>query len=426
MPKNIEDIITPEKKRSIRNIPIPKRPAKIEKEVVMDAPARIPRIESRLYSSSAGRRRRLTGKKGVLAIALVLILIIFGAMAIFDGATLAYMPKTASLSFNDESFTAQKTGETGLLFSVVKLSGDKGISVPASGEEQIERKASGTIVVYNKNASAQRLIENTRFETPDGKVYRIAQAINIPTNGSIEAVVFANQAGEAGNIGLTDFTVPGLKGTPRYTTIYARSKTPMAGGFIGKEKKVSAVDLDKAKAELVTTLKSELAEQARVQVPEEFILIPSLSSISYEDLPQANVNSNNVTVNMRGNFYAVMFKKSDLAAHLASKSLKLVPPDVVEVPDFESLEFSFNGVARADLLYSTQISFKVKGASTLVWRTDEKTLKQDLAGRKKSEVPAIMKNYPSIREADAVIRPFWKSTFPKDVEEISVRKKSAK
>ncbi|MDP2651309.1 MAG: hypothetical protein Q8O98_01825 [bacterium] len=444
MPKNIEDIVTTsDRKRSIRNIPIPENrrrstaSARTKERVGNDVfrePTRTSRIRPTEYESpKTVKKRRIPGRMALLALGVALIVLIFGAMAVFDGATLAYTPKSAAISLSEESFSAHKTAESDLLFSVVKLSGDKGVSVSASGEELVERKASGTIIVYNNvGREPQRLIEETRFETPDGKIYRIAQAISIPGQrmvagalqpGSIEAVVYAAEPGEEGNIGLTDWTVPGLKGTPRFNTVYARSKTPMSGGYVGKEKKVSDEDLLRVKGELQIALKTELAEQARAQVPEEFILIPTLSSTTYEDLPQTDVASSKVTVNVRGSFYAVMFKRADLAARLASKSITLVPGEVVLIPNFESLEFSFSNTAPADLLSSSQIDFKVDGSTNLMWRTDENALKRDLAGRRKSEVNAILNNYPSVAEAEATVRPFWKSAFPEDADKITIQKK---
>jgi len=53
--------------------------------------------------------------------------------------------------------------------------------------------------------------------------------------GSIEVTVYADEPLSKYNIGLTDFTVPGFKGAPQFETFYARSKTPMTGGFTGME-----------------------------------------------------------------------------------------------------------------------------------------------------------------------------------------------
>ena len=432
MPKQIADVVAPEKRRSIRNIPIPEGRRKSEK-VSLDAvkrstpkappmdlpPMPPPPLPPRLHSSGTSRKGRL------FTIIIAILILGFGILSIFKGATLSYVPRSAALTFEGDTYSAYKSG-TGLLYSIVKLSGDKGLSVPATGEVQVSRKASGTIVVYN-NASAetQRLIENTRFQSGDGKVYRIAKAISVPGKtssgpGSLEVVVNADLPGESYNIGLSDFTLPGLKGTPRFETIYARSKTPMSGGFVGAEKSVSQEDLTKAKTDLKTALNQELLAKATAEVPADFILFPSLSSVTFEDLPQSVAEAGKVSVNMRGNLYGIMFKKTDLSTALSLGKAPRAPQDPVEIESLQALQVSFLGTPPTDLLDLNKIDFKVTGSGLLLWKTDEVALKSDLAGRSKKDLPQILNNYPTVKSASASVRPFWKTSFP-EVSQITVK-----
>ena len=436
MPKNIEDIIVPERKRSIRDIPIPEgrrnngRYAAPVSPKEYSTPVVAP---DNLDIHSTDRRFRRISRKGMwLAAGGAILVLIFAVLSLFNGATLTYVPKSATLSFNNDIYTAMKAGEGELLYSVVKLSKDKGLEVSASGEKEVSRKASGMIVIYN-NASTetQRLVENTRFETPNGLVYRIPAAIVIPGRktvsgvtqpGSIETIVYADEAGEKYNIGLTDFTLPGLKGSARFSTIYARSKTEMSGGFVGMEKVVQSQDELRVKAQLETVLRDELAVETKAQVPEDFILLPALSSVTFEDLPQTEAPSQDrVMINRRANLFGVMFKKSDLSNHLASKKITLALGESVDILALDSLSFSFTDARPADLLISDKIRFSVTGQTRTVWQTDEVALKTDLIGKHKRELSSILNNYPTIVSATATIRPFWKSSFPKDSAEISIK-----
>ncbi|MEK7148266.1 MAG: hypothetical protein AAB758_03125, partial [Patescibacteria group bacterium] len=414
--------------RSIRNIPIPEGRRKSDKAVFSDGVRRNSRtkaMEEEEISSMPPRKpeyrhRRYSSRKNVwVASGVAAIILIFAVLSLFNGATLAYVPKSASVTFDNDIFTASKTGEDNLLYSVVKLSGDKNMVVPASGEEEVSRKASGVIVVYNNAASEpQKLIENTRFESPSGKIYRIAKAITIPGKkgalpGSIEVTVYADEAGDTYNMGLTDFTVPGLKGTPRYSTIYARSKTPIAGGFVGQEKVITSENLDKAKTELKTALGQELISKAQAEVPEDFLLSSSLSSITFEDLPQsASDDKGSATINMRGNLYGIMFKRSDLAKTLAERKLSALSDTPIDLVSFDTLELTFAGTPPSDLLPINEINFKVSGTGTVVWRTDELALKSDLVGRSKRDIPSILKNYQTLARASTTLRAFWKSSLP--------------
>lgn len=430
MPKNIDDIIIVDKKRSIRDIPIPEGR---RRNNAYSTPFPPKDIQPPITISEEPRYSKQPRKGIWLATGAALIVLIFAVLSIFNGATLAYVPKSASLSFNNDVYTTQKTGEGELFYSVVKLSKEKGLDVPASGEEQVSRKASGTIIVYN-NASteSQRLVENTRFETTGGLVYRIPKAIVIPGKktvsgvskpGTVETIVYADVAGEKYNVGLSDFTLPGLKGSARYTTIYARSKTDMTGGFAGTEKVVNGQDRTRVESEIEAILRDELIAEARAQVPEDFILFQSLSSVTFDDLPQtSSISRGNTTINMRANLFGVMFKRSDLFNHLVSEKVSLNALESVDIVHIDALNLAFIGIVPEDLLTSSEIKFSVTGETTVLWRTDEVALKTDLIGKHKRDIPSILNNYPAITSATATIRPFWKTSFPDDATRIEVKK----
>jgi hypothetical protein len=442
MPKNIEDMIVPEKRRSIRDIPLPDGRRKTDSRSVKTSNGESKTLSKKKVVEAEGsslppartpipRHRRGSRKKFWTTVGVVLVVAIFGLLSIFDGATLSYAPKSAALNFESETYTAHKSGTGGLFYSVVKLSREKGMTAPAGTEEEVSRKASGVIVVYNNSTESQRLVENTRFESPTGKIYRIASAITVPAKktvsgtaqpGSVEATAYADVAGEEYNTAPTDFTVPGLKGTSRYSLIYARSKTPISGGFVGREKVVKPADLAKTKSELQATLKEELYQEAEAEVPEDFILFRSLSTFSFEDMPQTSANSGSITVNQRGHLYGVMFKRSDLSSFLAQRKLNVPAGDLVDVTSFASLNISFASTPPADLLPLNEINFKIDGSSQLVWITDEVSLRADLAGRHKRDVPGILNNYPTIASASVTVRPFWKSSLPSEPEEIKINK----
>ena len=198
MPKNIvEDIIAPQKRKSIRDIPIPDgRKKKFASEDL------IRNSKDDSISNGFSRSRNNSGKFGKktwISIGVAAVILIFVTLSFFSGGNFAYVPKSASISFNHDVYTASKTGENTLLFSVVKLSGEKSETISASGEEQVSRKASGTIVVYNNASTAvQKLVANTRFEAVNGKVYRTKDAISIPGKKTVNGVAQPGSVEEIG------------------------------------------------------------------------------------------------------------------------------------------------------------------------------------------------------------------------------------
>jgi hypothetical protein len=150
-------------------------------------------------------------------------------------------------------------------------------------------------------------------------------------------------------------------------------------------------------------------------------MIPALSTVVFEDLPQsASSVAGNTKVNMRGNLYGVMFKRSDLASNLVAEQIKLAPGELINITDLEALNFSLQNQSLTNLITANEIDFSVNGRAKAVWHTDEVALKTDLAGRNKRELASILNNYPSVLSATTVIRPFWKSSFPSNTNRIKV------
>lgn len=436
MTKNIDDMIVPERKRSIRNIPIPEGrrrngshpnslPAQkkgSEGENTFD--------DFHIEKGGGGGRplQPRRSRRGLWwSMAVLLVVLVFVALSFFNGALISYIPKSGQVSFANETFTAAKGTENELIYSLVKLSLDRSLEVPASGEKEISRKAEGTIIVYNTGSKSQRLRATTRFETPDGKVYQVEDAITVPGKstvggvekpGSLEIVVLAETPGEEFNIGLSDFTLPGLEGTSLEKVVYARSKTAMTGGFVGVEREVSEDDRLKAETELKTILRQELLAEAGAQVPEDFILISSLSDITFENLPQSLSSSKNSTnVNMRGHLSGVMFQRVELSTTLTKEKSNLSQGELVDLTGLETLSISF--ATTTDLSTADEITFSVSGESKVVWETDEVALRADLLGKSKKDLTGVLSNYQSISQATATIRPFWKRSFPSDGDKIS-------
>lgn len=76
--------------------------------------------------------------------------------------------------------------------------------------DQLSLQAQGTVRIVNSYSNPIALIKSTRLLAPDGKLFRLAQAVNIPANGEVTANVYADQNGSLYAIGPASFTVPGL------------------------------------------------------------------------------------------------------------------------------------------------------------------------------------------------------------------------
>lgn len=440
----MQDIV-PNGHRSIRSIPLPthrpkaaaRAPEPVEEEEVIEAEEiemnskeAIKSAREEFERAKAPRSRRSPiGKKPFIAggVVLALISVLIVLSTVFHGATVTVTPRTQAVSFKNELSAVKSSTTGGLSFQAKVIKQTGSVQLKATGEKQVNTQASGTIVIYNNySAAAQRLVKNTRFETPEGLIFRVSDSVTVPgkkgtTPGTVEAIVVADEAGDKYNAGLKDFTIPGFKGDPRFNAFYAKSKPskPLAGGFAGTVKIVAEADLIKAQADIKTKATVELLKQADAQVPQGFVFFPSASVISCSSLPQENVSSSEVLVKMECSLSAAFFDKMALSSKLAQLKADGYNGEAISVQNIEALTF----VPRDGFDPTTEsVSFTMEGDSTFEWAYDEAAFRQKLVGTNKSTMASVIKAFPTIEKATASIMPPWLSTFPGDAKDITVKK----
>lgn len=433
----IRDILPPEdrdKRRMMRRDQAPRNQTPGFSGITKAAPEG---LSSNMYMTDTGTRKKKTALiyiVGASLVAIVVLVLLFSF--VFAGATVTVQPKTADITASGNFTASSKSGgEGGLVYEIMTLETMQTKALPASGTENAEVKASGNIVIYNNyNASPQRLIRNTRFETPEGLVYRIDKSVVVPgkttkngetTPGSIEVTVYADEAGDKYNIGLTDFTIPGFKGQPQYEGFYARSTSPMTGGFVGKRLFVEEKTLNAERALLHEQLRTELMGKISGELPEGYISFDGSIFIDFvTETPEDK--GEQVEIREKAVLYNVLFKEDALAGAVALEAIPSFNTDEkVLFRDASSLTLKPLSVDNNPTLPMTPwnaqtFSFELSGNASLVWQFDALALKQDLSGRNKEAINTILSGYPSIKEAEVVIRPFWKGSFPTDIEDIGI------
>ncbi len=428
MKRNIDDIISHEKisRRSIRKV-------SVEKTKRHGVAERLSRRREELDTDSTPeppRYRKTSYRFGLWIIILISVLVlVFGLSFIFSGAKLVITPKQRTVLV-DAEFSAYKTPKGDELgFEIMTIEKEGSQSVNANGEIFVKEKASGDIIIYNNyNKSNQRLIKNTRFETPDGLIYRINKSIVVPGRktvggkivpGSIEATVYADEEGASYNIGLTDFTIPGFSGDPRFDDFYARSKTSMVGGFIGEKKIVNSEDELNARESIQTNLKEQLLKDVFSQKPEGFEIYKDGIFITFSSLPNGE-EGGDVVIKEKAILYGTLFKQEKFAQFIALNTIAGFDGEVVEILDSSSISFTILNKNDVQPWIDDEFSFKLAGNAHVVWSFESEQLKNDLAGKSKEALQTVLTGYPSIDNAQIILRPFWRQTLPDDIKDIKI------
>jgi hypothetical protein len=390
--------------------------------------------ESDLYGQDERPRlrRRKSGRSGTfwfIAVGVVAVCVIGGLLlsTLFAGAVITIYPRTQSVTA-PVTLSAQINAPVGTLpYALLTVVRYATTTVTASGSKQVSRQASGTITIYNAAGTAsQRLIANTRFAAPDGKIYRIHDSVTVPGGsknadgtiapGTINATVYADSAGADYNRGETRFTIPGFKDDPRYAQFYAIAHS-ISNGFVGQEPAIAPADLSKAQAAMQQALDGAVRSALASQIPEGFLPIPGTLKISYSSMTQTPSDATTASVSQSATALEGIVKASSLAAAVAKEGkVDGYKGEAVEFADASQVSM----VATSTTVANT-INITLTGIPTLVWQYDAGALKQALLGKPKSTFQSIVESFgPAIAKAEAKVRPFWQSSFPSDPNKITL------
>ncbi len=350
----------------------------------------------------------------------------------FGGATVTVLPRTEEKPM-ENSITAFKKPANGELgFAIMKVTLEETREVPATGEKTVTTKASGKIIIYNTQTVTQRLIKNTRFQSPAGKIYRISDSINVPkgvlkagkmTPGTMEVIVYADEAGPDYNSPPTDFTLPGLKGSVIFDKVYARSKGPIEGGASGTLKSVSDLDLKQASDDLRIQLETKLRTKARADLVPSQIgfdggvvidLKPAILSKTPASSPDRAV------VSEEGTIYLITFDEAELTRAIARSLIPTYGGESVTIKNIEALQLSIPAKRGEELWTEESIIFVLRGTPSIEWNINGDDVKKVLLGIPTESFNAIMAQFSTVERAKANVQPIWKRTFPTKPEDINV------
>ena len=438
----------PPGERSIRNIPLPHgHRHRLGRDPVEGGGRVVPKPSKEMASREAfddddvpagrmprpRRRSRFPRIFWLIAIGVVVIATI-GALllsTVFAGAVVVVYPRTEAVT-PPQTLGARLQAPVGVLaYQQMTVRRTASATVAASGTARVSRQASGMVTIYNTYSTAsQRLIANTRFEAPDGKIYRVRESVTVPgatknadetlRAGTITATVYADSPGvEYNKNTATRFTIPGFKGDPRYDKFYAESQGGITGGFVGNEPAVPPAELAKAEAALRLELDSALRQAASSELPEGYLPVSGAFSFVYENIIKTPQGSN-ASLAQSAQATAAIVRASDLATAVARATLGAeYKGEAVAFADMGTITIAV--ATSSNLQAHEALTLALSGSPTLVWQFDPAAVREELVGKGKATLPDIIRSFdPAIVQADATIRPFWQGSFPSDPNKIKI------
>lgn len=382
------------------------------------------------------RRRKAPWLIAISGVIVLIAIVAFVASTYFSHATFTIVPRDIPVNVNS-TYIAQGTTATGALsYQVIPEQGKMSVDVPATDGPQISTKAQGKVTLYNAYSNQpQRLIAGSRIANDSGLIYRLTGSVVVPGSttksgstvpGTITATVQADQAGDSYNLTKTsdvsDFKFVAYKGTPRYTTVYARIAGDITGGFAGRKKTISPTLLASTTALLKVQLATALEGKVAGAVPAGFITYPSAYTTSFGSPVITDSGANTATVSVTGTLYGIAFDKGLLISRLASAQAVGSFGDYgYTSPGIENLAFTISNPNDFHPDKKTTLIMKLKGDFKMVGIIPVDELKKKLAGVPLANTQAILKPYYGsvIESGSGELIPAW-AKVPSDTSRITV------
>ncbi len=371
-----------------------------------------------------------------------LILILVGASCYItlSKAEIEIWPKVEILTFETRLTIDKKAKEPDFIAKVIPgeiLEKEKTVSetFSASGKFLKEKKAEGTIKIYNAFSTlSQVLVATTRFVSADGKLFRTPIKVVIPGGyqekgklipGEIDVKVIADQPGPEYNIDPTTFSLPGFAGTERYTKFYAKSFQAMEGGFSQEVPQVTKDDLKQAETTLTKRAKEECEASFKNELQTE-----KLSSESYflEKAIQTEIVKT-FALNIVGdeveefNFQVqaksktLIFKKEDLK----NFAKEFMSPKISEGKKLHDESLKIDFTPETINLDSGKIILSLKISAKIYSEIDLSNLKNNLKGKSAMETKVFLENQPEVTKVKVKLSPFWVKKVPESSEKINLK-----
>lgn len=357
------------------------------------------------------RTRKRILPKILFWLCIIAAVIVLGKTALsnFSSAIIRITPNQEFINIDSQLKADRGTGASNLAFEIMQIEHEESQTSTATGI---------SIVIYNTTSSAQKLVSQTRFEAPDGKIFRIQEPVNVPGNGSVEAAVYADKPGQEYNIGLIDFTIPGFKGTPKYEKIYGRSKIV-----------VSEDDINNTRNALKQKIENYLTENISKQIPDGYLFYHGALKIDFSDDPDnpqvgdaadslASLRSGpagEFTFKEKGKATGFLIKKDDLSKILAANYIQGQRDNInINLINPDKLEF----ILLSRNIDDTEITFNLKGRGHFAWNIDTDSLIKASMDVKDKNYTAVFGGYPNIEKAEIIFKPSWWRSLPKNQNRI--------
>lgn len=290
---------------------------------------------------------------------------------------------------------------------------------PSSGETYLGEAIIGQVRLINNSTKNQALVATTRLLSPDNKLFRIKNAVNIPAGGEVVAEIYADKPSADLAIEPTTFTIPGLW-VGLQDKIFAKSDTAFT--FSKQVKKyVTSSDLEAASKDINDALADAAKQQVEAAGDGDWMYLASGPATVSIDAKVGD-KKDEFAAKASGKIIAISFSKKEVGK-LAAAKLNLVIPDDKELSEFkpENIAYSFDNYDSA----SGSATVKATFSGTMILKSDAQVIDPaQLVNLSADQIGTYLKSQPEVKDYDLRFSPSFIKKAPSLVDRISIEVKS--
>ncbi len=352
----------------------------------------------------------------LIIVAFFLLIVIYFTLT---KLTIIIHPATETIS-DSINFQVNQTGDNAQIVpgevSEKRISVEKRYS--SSGEENIGEEIVGKVIIYNNYNQNQPLVATTRLLSPDEKLFRIKERVDVPAGSQVEVEIYADKLSQDMAIEPTTFTIPGLW-LGLQDRIYAESKAPFE--YKGKVRAfVRQADIDTATNDIRNTLKDKLEQEIVWQnkpgttityLIDENKSLYNIQAVLGEETESFVASAENIAI-------IASFSQEKAEQLLRAKLAFRLPTDKSLV-NFSSDQITYT-LNSYDLDNNTaEVAAKYTGSVVLDQEPDFLDKKQ-LAGLNEGQLEEFLKLYPEIESFELKFFPGFLKRAPNLTDRIKI------
>lgn len=286
---------------------------------------------------------------------------------------------------------------------------------PATGETYLGDEIAGQVRIINNYNKNQPLVATTRLLTPDNKLFRLKEAVNVPAGGEVTVAVYADKPSADMAIAPTSFTIPGLWAGLQ-DKIYAKSDEAFV--FTKKVRKyVNASDLELAAKDINQRMIEAAKKEAEASLGTDWLYQAEGTPTITMDA-KMNDQKDEFAAKAKGKIIAVSFDKPQ-AASLAQAKLNLVIPDGKELANFDPDRISYS-LESYDAATQTA-TVKAVFSGTMILAQDSSIIDpRQLVNLSADQIGAYLRDRPEVKEYQLEFSPSFIKKAPGLADRIKV------